>query len=88
MASLSYNVTRFKPTDHESQQIRLRGDIMEPILAWLKIRSAALQEAEDAKGEWGDEAKQFHVRAFKGARMDCDDIRKELEGVINKTTNP
>jgi hypothetical protein len=84
MASLSYNVTRFKPTDHEAQQIRLRGDIMEPILAWLKCRSVALQEAEDSKGEWGDEAKQFHVRAFKGARMDCDDIRKELETVINQ----
>jgi hypothetical protein len=84
MTGLSYNVARFKPTNHEAQQIRLRGDIMEPILVWLKSRSAALQEAEDSKGEWGEDAKQFHVRAFKGARMDCDDIRKELEAIINQ----
>jgi hypothetical protein len=83
MSKLTYNVTRFKPTEHEVQQMRLRGDIMEPILAWLKSRSAALQENEDLVGEWGDAAKQLHVRSFKGARMDCDDIRKELEAVIH-----
>ncbi len=83
MSKISYNVVKFKPTEHEVQQMRLRGDIMDPILAWLKNRSAALQETEDLAGEWGDSARHLHVRSLKGARMDCDDIRKELEAVIH-----
>jgi len=88
MAPLSYNLARFKPSEHEAQQMRTRGDIMGPIIVWLEKRSKELQDAEDQLGEWGDAAKHLHVRSLKGARMDCDDIRKELEAVINKTTNP
>jgi hypothetical protein len=84
-ANLSYPVSRLSAclAEHQREQLRLRDDITGPLIDWLHKRSAELQRNEDASGEWGDTATSMHVRALKGARMDCDDIRKEIESVLS-----
>jgi len=53
------------------------------VLCWLADRSAQLQTQEDKVGSFKNDCPaHLHVRAMKGARIDCDDIRGELEGVV------
>ena len=88
--SMTYPFQRLESllTVNQISQLRLRDDITGPIIEWLKSRSTELQRQEDMSGQWGDEcATHMHVRAMKGARMDCDDIRIDLESIINQKTN-
>ena len=72
-------------TDGQISQFKMRDDISGPLIDWLHKRSEELQREEDSEGRWGEEClPAMHVRALKGARNDCDDIRKEIESVLNR----
>jgi hypothetical protein len=74
-----------------SVQMREFNYLFEPILAWLGARSAMLQQIEDENPDFRESCHPAcnHIRALKGARNDCDDIRQEIEETLNPTTaNP
>ena len=85
---VTYDVVKLSSvmTAGQIEQLRLRDDISGPLIDWLHKRSDELQRVEDDHGQWGDSClmPSLHVRALKGARNSCDDIRKEIESVLNK----
>ena len=69
--------------DNLPEQMQQYAHLFRPVLTWLAERSKELQESEDVIGEFRDDCEsRLHVRAMKGARMDCDDIRQELEAIL------
>jgi len=70
-------------TSVEKAAIVAQAHTFKPIIKCLRERSAALLRFEDEQGTFQDtEETRFHVKAMKGARMDCDDITAELESLL------
>ena len=68
----------------DANQIKLYAHLFRPVLEWLAKRSKRLQADEDAMGSFREDCQpHLHVRAMKGARIDCDDVRGELEAIVN-----
>ncbi len=72
-------------TPSEQQAIRAQEHVVRPLLAWLKKREAAILYEEDKQGTFNESAEgHLHVRAFKGARWDCQDIITQIEDVLKQ----
>ena len=70
----------------DREQMQQYAHLFKPVLAWLAERSMRLQVSEDAHGSFSDDCQNhLHVRAFKGARIDCDDIRQEIEEILKQS---
>ena len=64
-------------------QMQQYPHLFAPVLAWLEARSKQLQADEDMVGSFKEDCPtHLHVRAMKGARIDCDDIHGELKSIV------
>jgi len=69
--------------DNAVDQLRQYGHLFRPVIEWLEERASGLKAGEDAQGSFRDDCpNHLHVRAMKGARMDCDDVIQELREVV------
>ena len=65
------------------EAIRGQAHLLKYLCDWLDDRSKTLIELEDQAGSFKDDAaNHLHVRAFKGARYDCADIRQQMHDTL------